>query len=554
VTAPARNAFPRPIPTTRPGTRMVRILLIDDDETARHLAKRELDRALDAARVEEVRDADGFARAVDGGAFDLVVTDYQLRWGDGLAVLRAVKARRPDVPVIMFTGSGNEEVAVEAMKAGLDDYVPKSQARAARLAAAARAALDRADARRRAAAAERERADLLARERAARAEAERLLREAKEADRRKDEFLAMLAHELRNPLAPIKNAAYVLLAGGADPAARRAGEIVARQVDHLVRLVDDLLDVSRITRGTVELRTDPVDLTVVAGRAVEATRPLLDARRHRLAFAPPPGPVWVTGDADRLVQVVANLLNNAAKFTPPGGEVRLSVGRVGPAAEVRVADTGVGIPAELLPRVFDLFAQGDRTLARSEGGLGVGLTLVKRLVELHGGAVEARSGGPGRGSEFVVRLPAAGAASAAADEPAADAPAAAGRRVLVVDDNRDAADTLAHLFGAAGYEVRTAYDGPEALTVADDFRPEAAVLDIGLPQMDGYEVARRLRGRFGAGLLLVAVTGYGTEEDRRRAVDAGFDAHFAKPADPIALTRLLAETGTGPHTPTGLRA
>jgi two-component system CheB/CheR fusion protein len=379
-----------------------------------------------------------------------------------------------------------------------------------------------------------------------RKQAEQSLREA---DRRKDEFLAMLAHELRNPLAPIRNAVHVLkLLGPADPNLRRAGDMIERQVRHLARLVDDLLDVSRITRGKIQLQKEKLDLATVVARAVEESRPLIDARGHRLRVTLPPQPVWLVGDATRLVQVLANLLNNAAKYTEEGRDIGLMVEHGQGEAVVRVRDTGLGIPADLLPRVFDLFTQGDRSLARSEGGLGVGLTVVRSLVEMHGGSVSAHSDGPGTGSEFVVRLPALRVKAASPEDDGeaqrAAAPPSPSRRVLVVDDNHDTADSLAVLLKVGGHQVRTAHDGPAALEEAASFRPEVVLLDIGLPRMDGYEVARRLREEVGLrGALLVAVTGYGQEEDRRRAEEAGFQVHLVKPADPGAVQALLARRG-----------
>jgi PAS domain S-box-containing protein len=367
----------------------------------------------------------------------------------------------------------------------------------------------------------------------------------KAADRRKDEFLAMLAHELRNPLAPIRNAAQALRSrGGADPDQHRAAATIERQVGHLARMVDDLLDVSRFTEGKIKVDRAPVELAAVVARAVETSRPLIDARRHDLKATLPAEPIAVEADATRLAQVVSNLLNNAAKFTEDGGQIELMVERLPGEAVVRVRDTGMGIPAELLPHVFDLFTQGDRSLARSEGGLGIGLTLVKSLVELHGGTVAASSDGLGKGSEFVVRLPTLAMAPTPADGAGrTDRRAAAPRRVLIVDDNVDAAEMLALLLQTEGHEVRTAHDGPAALRSAETFNPEVVFLDIGLPRMDGYEVARLLRRQERKPALLVALTGYGRDEDRRRAEEAGFDAHLVKPADPAALQGLLGGAG-----------
>jgi len=367
-----------------------------------------------------------------------------------------------------------------------------------------------------------------------------------EADRRKDEFLAMLAHELRNPLAPIRNA--LQLVRLSDPAARpevrQAYDIIERQVENLVRLVDDLLDVGRINSGKVQLQKERIDLAAVVARAIEGARPLIDARRHALTVHLPEAPVPVAADPVRLAQVLWNLLNNAAKYTPDGGRIALIVER-GQDAVVRIQDTGMGIAPEMLPRVFDLFTQMERTLDRAEGGLGIGLTLVRRLTEMHGGTVTAASAGAGLGSEFVVRLPILpdeippDQSTKAAKTPVAPA---SGRRILVVDDNRDAAESLATLLRLFGNDVRTVHDGRLALEVAAVYAPDVVLLDIGLPSLDGLEVCRRLRVRMGTRpLLIVAMTGYGQEDDRRRSEEAGFDAHLVKPVDLDALHELLSQ-------------
>ncbi|HYO15096.1 MAG TPA: response regulator [Thermoanaerobaculia bacterium] len=366
----------------------------------------------------------------------------------------------------------------------------------------------------------------------------------KEADRRKDEFLAMLAHELRNPLAPIRNAAQVLkLLAPADARQQWAREVIERQTQHLTRLVDDLLDVSRITRGKVTLACEPLELSTVIRRAVEASRPLIDARRHQLTVALPPEPVPLEGDLTRLVQVVGNLLNNAAKFTDEGGHIQLAAAQDSGEVVLRVCDNGIGVHADLLPHVFDLFTQADRSLDRSQGGLGIGLTLVRHLVELHGGQVEARSEGPGRGSEFIVRLPAAPATGAAGPEAASDerAPSASrALKILLVEDNVDSAEMMAFFLKLRGHEVRTAHNGPAALEAARTFEPQAVLCDIGLPGMNGYELAVRLREQPAFQRTpLIALTGYGQEEARHRSKEAGFDCHLVKPIEPDALDALL---------------
>ena len=371
----------------------------------------------------------------------------------------------------------------------------------------------------------------------------------READRHKDEFLAMLAHELRNPLAPIRNSVEVLQRLKIEePKLDRARAAIDRQVGQLTRLVDDLLDVSRISRGKISLQKAPIELTMIVERAIETSRPVIEARRHHLSVDLPAESVCLEGDLARLAQALGNLLNNAAKYTEEGGRIGLVAERTEGHVVLRVRDTGAGIPAATLPYVFDLFTQGDRTLDRAQGGLGIGLALVKKLVELHGGRVEASSAGPGQGSEFTLRLPIETEPPAVVTPPAGEAPAApfACLRVLVVDDNTDSAESMAMLLGLQGHETRTALDGPAALEAAQVFRPELILLDIGLPGMDGYEVARRLRTELHMDeTVLIAMTGYGHEQDRREAQAAGFNHHLVKPVDPAALQRVLASLRDG---------
>jgi PAS domain S-box-containing protein len=382
-------------------------------------------------------------------------------------------------------------------------------------------------------------------ERARLYQAERQARiDAEVANRAKDEFLAMLGHELRNPLAPTLHALEVMRQKGGDPATRGwAVEMLERQARHMARLVDDLLDVSRITRGKIELRLEPIELSELVRRAVESCRALFDDRRHRLVLELCPEPVWLEVDPARLEQVLCNLLNNAAKYTPPGGRITLRTEGDGFEVVVTVTDDGAGIPPEMLTRIFDLFHQVDPSLARSQGGLGIGLTLVQRLVEMHGGSVEAHSDGPGRGSTFAVRLPALAAPPDAAPrrrQPPALAPGTP-RRVLVVEDNLDSATALAELLRLWGHEVRVAHDGPAGVAEAGVFAPDVVLLDIGLPAMDGYEVALTLRADPAfAATRLYALTGYGQEQDHRRSRDVGIDRHITKPIDLAALRELLA--------------
>jgi two-component system, chemotaxis family, CheB/CheR fusion protein len=370
------------------------------------------------------------------------------------------------------------------------------------------------------------------------------LYESAEADQQKNEFLAMLGHELRNPLGPMRNALHILKMPTGAAVADRARDVLDRQLQHLVRLVDDLLDVSRIARGKVELRKEVIDLREPVRHACETAQPVIDEHGHRLKLDLPSEPCWVEGDAVRLSQIVSNLLTNAAKYTDHADVIFLSVRREGDAATVRVRDSGVGIAAEFLPRIFDLFVQGDRTLARSQGGLGVGLTVVRRLVELHSGKVSASSAGPGKGSEFTVVLPVAKGASSHCERGTQGKPesAATARKVLIVDDNVDACDSVAMILTAYGYDVRCLYDGLTVLPTAMQWRPDVIILDIGLPGMSGLEVSAQLRQQpqFQS-TPLAALTGYGQDEDRRRSQQAGFDVHMTKPVDPQALCQWLAQ-------------
>ncbi|HEX8013106.1 MAG TPA: MASE1 domain-containing protein [Casimicrobiaceae bacterium] len=370
--------------------------------------------------------------------------------------------------------------------------------------------------------------------------ARRRLEALQESERQMNEFLAMLSHELRNPLAPVVNALDLMKSR---PAAEQAElrAVLERQIGHLSRIVDDLLDVSRITGGKIALKKEILELNALVAHALESCRPLLDARRHTVELDLSDEPLRVDGDRTRLAQVLLNLIHNAGKYTPEGGRIVIEVRREDELALVRVRDNGIGISGALLPKVFDLFVQGDRSLDRTEGGLGVGLTLVRRLTEMHGGSVAAFSAGPGDGSEFVVRLPLAlGELAPATVAPAAQPRPPVRRRLLVVDDNRDFANTLSMLLETFGHEVRTVYDGRAAVPTATDYRPDAVLLDIGLPGMNGYEIARELKSAPALSrVTLIAFTGYGQEEDRRRVREAGFDFHLVKPVEVAELTRVI---------------
>jgi len=387
---------------------------------------------------------------------------------------------------------------------------------------------------------------------AERARAEQALHAA---DRNKDEFLAMLAHELRNPLAPIQNALQLMRMKPSEPQSLWAQEVIERQLASLTRLVDDLLDVSRITRGKITLTREPVELATLITRAVETIQPLMQERDHQLILQVPSESLRVSGDPTRLTQAVGNVLGNAAKYTDRGGRIELFCSRQGADVEIRVRDNGIGIPAELLPRIFDLFTQLDRRSDYSSSGLGIGLALVRRLVEMHGGSITAQSAGAGAGSEFVLRLPlladAAGRPEDHAELPGGHDEPAVSRRILLADDNADALESLATVLRLRGHEVYSAPNGAIALETAVRHMPEVALLDIGMPLIDGYEVARRIRAQeWGKAVTLVALTGWGQESDRRRSREAGFDTHLVKPLDLEKLTALLAHLPAQASAPT----
>jgi PAS domain S-box-containing protein len=379
------------------------------------------------------------------------------------------------------------------------------------------------------------------REIASRQRAEAALRDT---DRRKDEFLATLAHELRNPLAPIRQAALISKSAAATDAQKRwSHDVISRQVQHMSLLLDDLLDISRITRGTLELRTEMTELAAVVDAAVETARPAIDAKRHEFTLELPSEPVLFAGDPLRLAQVLSNLLTNAAKYTDPQGRIRLHATSDAGQVTITISDTGVGIPHDALTRVFAMFSQVKSSQDRAEGGLGIGLALAKGLVELHGGSIEARSPGIGRGSDFVVRLPRRSLhPSRMAQSAAVPTEKPVSRRVLIADDNRDAAESLAMLLRLEGHDVTVVHDGREALATIKDLLPEVALLDIGMPELDGYEVARQVRQEsLGRAVTLIAVTGWGQQSDKALALAAGFNHHFTKPVEPERLSQLLRD-------------
>jgi signal transduction histidine kinase/ActR/RegA family two-component response regulator len=452
---------------------------------------------------------------------------------DGWRRLAMVVARQPrwsDLPVLVLTRPVAEATTtVEVLESLGNVTLLERPVRVAMLVSAVRVALRARDRQ------YQIRAHLVQQQRA-----EAALREA---DRRKDEFLAMLAHELRNPLAPIRNAVDVLqLTVSGDAGLERVRDIMRRQVDHMVRLVDDLLEISRITRGKIELRRQRVDLSGVIASAIETSRPLIEGAGHTLHVSLPGEAVWLDADSMRLAQVFSNLLNNAAKYTDVSGEIWLEARCEGPVVVIVVRDAGIGIPVDMLPHVFEMFAQEERSRRRAQGGLGIGLTLVKSLTEMHGGSVHAWSEGPGKGSEFEVRLPILPSQPAAAADGRVAPPAGAlaSLRVLVVDDNVDAADSLGLLLKFIGADAHVVHDGPAALETLGWYRPTVVLLDLGMPGMDGYEVARRIRQhpQF-RDIPLIALTGWGQDEDRRRTQMAGFTHHLVKPADAHALQGLM---------------
>ena len=535
-----------------------RILVLDDNPNDRALAARTLRAEFPDAQIDDsAHDAESFAAALAADGFDAVVTDYQLRWTTGLDVVRALKGRNPHLPVVMFTGTGTEEVAVEGMKAGLDDYVTKSPNHYVRLAVAVRGAIDRARF-------QAERARVMDELRRAKETAEAALREAEAANRLKDEFLATLSHELRTPLNAILGWSQLLERRGDRLVPGELAEglaVIARNARSQAQLVEDLLDISRIVAGQLRVEPEAVGLAPVIGAAVDTVAAAARAKGITIESSLDPAAGPVLGDPARLQQVVWNLLSNAVKFTPAGGRVRVALGRAAAAAEVTVADTGQGITPEFLPFVFDRFRQFDASTSRRHGGLGLGLSIVRHLVELHGGRVEAHSEGAGRGSTFVVRLPlvlqappearpAAAPAAAAADaairrsadsgEPSADL---SGVRVLVVEDDADSLDLLGRLLRGANAEVTSARSAAEAMTALAAGRPHVLVSDIGMPGEDGYALIRRVRQAerdTTHRLPAVALTAFARPDDRRRALLAGFQVHLPKPVDEAELLAVVS--------------
>jgi signal transduction histidine kinase len=526
-------------PIATAAERAPRVLLADDNADMREYVRRLLGKRYE---VEAVADGLAAVRVARERTPDLVLSDVMMPGLDGFGLLRELRAdeRTATVPVILLSARAGEESRIEGLEAGADDYLVKPFS-ARELLARVGACLEIS----------RIRDDAAKRVRASEERLRLALSALQESDRRKNEFLALLGHELRNPMAPIRNAVRVLrLSGGVgdggdggDGALGSAIDMIERQAAQMVRLIDDLLDASRITSGKIELQKERIELAPVVSHAIEVARPLCKSMDQELTATLPAEPIHLKADPARLIQVVGNLLNNASKFTERGGRIRLTVEREGDEVAIRVQDTGIGLAEDQRSRIFEMFMQVDRSLERTRGGLGIGLALVKELVEMHGGTVEAHSAGLGRGSEFVVRFPAlTEPPQPAPRDPSAAGQAAVPRRILVVDDNRDSAESLATLLELGGHQVHTAYDGLEAVGAAAKVRPDVILLDIGLPKLNGYEAARRIREQPGNdAIVLVALTGWGQEEDRERSRDAGFDRHMVKPVEYDALKKVLAE-------------
>ena len=524
----------------------VRVLMIEDDPDDYSLMRELLgDDPENKIVLEWVSDFDAGLDAITRGEHDAFLVDYRLGKDDGLKLLREGLRLGCKAPMILLTGQGDRDLALQALDAGASDYLVKGKIDAAVLERSIRYALQQ---KRHADELERKVADRTAELERANAALHAGEEALKDADRRKDEFLATLAHELRNPLAPVRNAVEILRMKGPDiPELHWARDIIDRQTQAMARLIDDLMDISRINLGKLKLKREQVELANIVQGAIETSRPLIENMGHELTMTLPPGLVIVDADRTRLAQVFLNLLNNAAKYTERGGRIDLRAELQGSDVVVSVTDSGIGIPADKLPTIFEMFSQVEGALSRSQGGLGIGLCLVKRLVEMHGGSVEAQSGGPGQGSEFVVRLPIVVEQTypRQASDDGDKAQPTSDLRILVVDDNRDAAESLAMLLKMMGNNIHTAHDGEEAVTAAREFQPNVVLCDIGLPKLNGYEACRQMKAQaWDKNMILIAVTGWGQDDDRRKSEAAGFDHHMVKPVDPQALMKLLAGLNT----------
>jgi signal transduction histidine kinase len=527
------------------GPSYLRILYVEYDPADIDLTLRHFADVAPHFRVDVVPSSRQALARIREGLVDLVLTDLRMPDMSALDLLKEARHDGLQVPFIIITGRGDETAAVAALKLGAYDYIVKRDDYITHLPyvienAVTRSKLASANRRLQTELSERQRAEA-----EARGHADALA----DAARQKDEFLAMLGHELRNPLAPIRTALELLRRERPeDQISKSAYEVMDRQVGHMARLLDDLLDVARITSGRINLNMQPIDLRRVVGDAIESVRTLIQARHHRLDTIMPPRVVRVVGDETRLIQVFVNLLNNAIKYTNDGGTIKVTVTENGANAEVHVVDTGTGIAPSLLPKIFDLFTQDERTLDRAQGGLGLGLTLVRKITELHGGTVEARSEGREQGSEFIVTLPLEAPVAAVNDQTPESRPASRSLRCLVVEDNVDAAHMLEIALSLEGHNVRLAFDGVEAVDAAATFKPEAIILDIGLPLMNGFDAARAIRRLPGLGnVLIIALTGYGQAVDYQKSHEAGIDTMLVKPIELDDLLHAFAAVGQPHH-------
>lgn len=523
------------------------ILIVDDDPALLEALSEMLQLRMDEIVVDRAESAGVALEWIAKNDYEAIVSDIKMPGMDGLALMAGIRELRPNTPTLLITGHGQHDLAVQALRGGAYDFIQKPIDREYFVASLSRALHMRRLHRQ----VEIQRHALERHALELKETVDIKTRELREANQAKDEFLALLAHELRNPLAPILNAVGLITTCEGDEAVlHQAAQVVERQVHQMARLLDDLLDVSRISRGKLRLRKEILYLSDLVERAVQTSRPLIDARRHQLTVSVPREPVGLEGDSTRLEQVLANLLNNSAKYTEAGGRIWVTGSLENGQAVLRVRDTGKGIPPAMIQRIFEPFVQIDFSLHRSEqGGLGIGLMLVRRLVEMHGGTVAAFSAGPGQGSEFVVRLPALppGQLPSHVSEPASgenghEQRLSNPRHVLIVEDQADSRETLRTLLTLWGHQVTVAENGPRGIEKAITTHPEIALVDIGLPELDGYQVAEQVRAAPGGdGIYLIALTGYGQQGDRRRSTSAGFNAHLVKPVDPKELARILTE-------------
>jgi signal transduction histidine kinase len=536
----------------------ISVLLVEDDHDD-YLLTRDLFATLPAGgyTLDRVATYDEAVEALARCAHEVYLVDYRLGLRTGLDLVAHARASGCTAPMIMLTGQHERQVDLSAMEAGADDYIPKDRLDADTLERSMRYALARKkledeirqhsvrlDQRVRERTAELNRLnEALHAEVAERKRAEQALRDA---DRRKDEFLATLAHELRNPLAPLSAAIQLIAAEpGRSEQVKPLVGMMQQQLDQLVRLIDDLVDVSRITSGKLRLRREPASLAEFIKAAVDQSRPLIESSRHKLHVRLPSEPLVVSGDKVRLAQIISNLLINAAKYTPPAGQIDLTAEQEAGDVVIRARDNGIGIPPEMQSRIFELFAQVDSSSTRSHGGLGIGLTIVKTLVEMHGGKISAASEGRGKGSEFIVRLPLAGVETTSqAGKSDGDSQMPPASRILIVDDNQSAAHLMSRLLQKLGQNVEVVDSGPAALSRLADFAPEIVISDVAMPGMSGYDLARRIRGLdLPNQPYLVAVTGYGQDSDRQEALAAGFDKHLTKPVGVGTLAQLVRDIG-----------